>query len=82
MLHARDIVTHYIRLSEKRVIEVKVDEAPAMQLKIQESGIMIIQIGNALIAQAFVEELYKFRNLGKPSDVNATVTILPDKRKT
>lgn len=37
---------------------------------------------DALIIQAFVDELYEFRKLGKPPDINATVTTLPDERKT
>lgn len=36
---------------------------------------------NALIIQAFVDELYKFRGLGRPPQVEAKVTYLPDATK-
>lgn len=77
--HARHRNALYKALREN-VIEVKADEfGNAIENSRKDYD---NPDRNALIVQAFVEELYKFRKLGKPSDVNATVTILPDKRKT
>lgn len=78
LLHARHRNALYKALREN-VIEVKADEygSPIENAREDYND----PERNALIIQVFVDELYKFRNIGNPPNVSATVSTSSDNRR-
>ena len=76
--HARHRNALYKALREN-VIEAKADEYGSPIENARED--YNYPERNALIIQAFVDEVYKYRNLGNPPIVSATVSTSPDNRR-
>jgi len=76
--HSRQRNALYKALREN-VIEVKADDygSPINNAREDYNN----PERNALIVQAFVDELYKFRNIGNPPTVRASVSTLPNKQQ-